>query len=304
VDAPEVDVLVVTWNTADLTAAALRRLLDAHHDARVRVLVHDNASSDATPAVLAERVPEAQVEVSPTNGGFAAGVNQLLARSRAPWLLVLNSDAWPDPGAVDRLVAVAREHPDAGMVVPRLESPTGDLELSTLPAPSVVTAWAVAADAHRWAPGWAEGRLLPGAWRHDRAREVDWAVGAAWLVRREAMEQTGPLDESLFMYGEDVEWCLRMRKAGWRIRFEPAAVVRHVGNASGATAYGGHDRTRAWVANDLLLFRRDRSALATRAYAAGRVAGARRAAAAATRRGDSDTADHWRAVASAYRSRG
>lgn len=297
---PEVDVLVVTWNTAELTAAALRRLLDTDQGARLRLLVHDNASGDGTPGVLAQRVPEADVEVAAGNLGFAAGVNRLLERSRAPWLLVLNSDAWPDPAVVARLVAVAEQHPSVGLVAPRLERPDGTLELSTAAAPSILTAWAAALGAERWAPRWADRRLLPGAWRHDVARDVDWAVGAAWLLRRAAVDAVGRLDESLFMYGEDVEWCRRLQRAGWRVRFEPSAVVRHVGNASGEQTYDGDARTRAWVGNDLRLFRRDASAVATLAYRLGRAVGARRAGRRAGRRGDSASAAHWHGVASAY----
>ncbi|MFP5220116.1 MAG: glycosyltransferase family 2 protein [Actinomycetes bacterium] len=301
---PHVDVLVVTWNTGAVTAAALRRLLDAEHGVVLRVLVHDNASADGTVAVLAEQVPEAEVVVDDVNRGFAAGVNALLARATAPWLLVLNSDAWPDPGAVDRLVEVALGDPGIGLVAPRLETPDGVLELSCLPAPSLATAWAAALGAERWAPRWSDRRLLPGAWCHDVPRDVDWAVGAAWLVRREAVESAGPMDTSLFMYGEDVEWCLRMRAAGWRLRFEPSAVVRHVGNASGSQAYSPHERARSWVRNDVLLFRRRSSRVATAAYVAARVVAARRTARARARGGDDGAAAHWRAVASGYLAAG
>src|SRR3954469_10556844 len=93
-----VDVGVVTWNTRDLTVEALRRLLDTDQGCDLRVLVHDNASSDGTPDAVRQRVPEALVEESPDNLGFAAGVNRLLGRSDAPWFLALNSDAWPKPG--------------------------------------------------------------------------------------------------------------------------------------------------------------------------------------------------------------
>lgn len=300
-DLPAVDVLVVTYNTADLTAAALRRLLDVDQGAALTVLVHDNASADGTAAVLAQRVPEARVEVGTDNLGFADGVNRLFARSTAPWLLVLNSDAWPDPGTVGRLVEVARKHPEAGIVAPRLESPDGVLEQSTHPTPSVLSAWSAALSADSWAPRWAAPWFPAATWGHDEPRDVDWAVGAAWLVRRAALEQTGPLDTTLFMYGEDVEWCLRMRDHGWTVRFDPSVLVRHVGDASGEQAYAGNARAQAWVRNDLLLYRR--RSKATSVYALGRAVGARRAARAAARRGNSEGAAHWRAVAAAYLTR-
>ncbi len=276
---PAVDVLVVTHGTAELTAEALRRLLDTEQGADLRVLVHDNASPDNTVAVLAARVPEAEVVASPVNAGFAAGVNALLARSTAPWLLVLNSDAWPAPGAVGALVEALQAHPRAGLAAPRLESPDGDLELSAFPFPSVLGAVraAMLREPHPFAPA-----------------DVDWVVGACWLLRREAVQ---PLDESLFMYGEDVDLCWKLRKAGWRVRYEPAALVVHVGNASGRAAYDDESRTRAWVRNDLRLY--PRWGRAPRLYRWVRVLGALRASRLAY---DEGTAAHWRAVARAYRT--
>src|SRR5437763_12989581 len=101
---PRVDVGVVTWNTRDLTVRALRSLLDSDQGCDVRLLVHDNASSDDTASALRAEVPESDVEVAADNLGFAAGVNRLIARSDAPWFMTLNSDAWPEPGAIRRLV--------------------------------------------------------------------------------------------------------------------------------------------------------------------------------------------------------
>src|SRR3954466_7559292 len=197
---PRVDVGVVTWNTADLTATALRRLLDSDQGCELRVLVHDNASADGTPDLLRERVPEADVEISPTNLGFAAAVNQLLSRSDAPWFLALNSDAWPRPGAVAAMVRVAERHPRAAAVAPRIERPDGSIEHSTHPFPSVGVALASAAGLKG---AWAERHTLHGAWAHDRERQVDWAVGAALLLRRNAVEQIGGRGGSLFLVAPD-----------------------------------------------------------------------------------------------------
>src|SRR4051794_30483126 len=132
---PRVDVGVVTWNTAELTATALRRLLDGDQGCELKVLVHDNASTDGTPDRLRERVPEADVEISPTNLGFAAGVNQLLSRSDAPWFLALNSDAWPRPGAVAAMVRAAERHPRAAPDPPRHRPHEGSHEPPPPPLP-------------------------------------------------------------------------------------------------------------------------------------------------------------------------
>jgi GT2 family glycosyltransferase len=253
---PQVDVGVVTWNTAELTTQALRRLLDTTQGCGLRLLVHDNASTDGTPEQLAHEVPEAEVEASNENLGFARAVNRLLARSTAPWFLALNSDAWPEPGAVASLVAAAEQHPKAAAVAPRLLRPDGTVEHSTHPFPSNGMALLDAFGGRRWLPhSYQEAWCLEGAWHHDRPRRVDWAVGAALLMRREAIEEIGGFDERFFMYVEDVEWCWRANTMGWEIRFEPAAVVRHVGGASGTRRFG--DARIALEAANLRTFTRD-----------------------------------------------
>lgn len=298
---PQVDVLVVSYRTPDLLARALRNLLDVDQGVDLRVLVHDNASGDGTVERLRDEVPEAEVEASAANLGFAAGVNAALRRSRAPWVLLLNSDAWPAPLAVRRLVDAAEAHPTAAAVAPRLERPDGTLEHSTHPFPSVPLAAALALGLTRLAGRRARERwLLEGSWHHDRPREVPWAVGAALLIRRAALDEVGGLDERFFMYAEDLEWCWRAAQAGWTIRFEPAAVVCHVGNASGRSAYGAR-RTEAYLHNTYRFLQATRGPAMVRTYRALSILGCHRNAVAARLRGDRPRAEHWRAVASAHR---
>ena len=292
---PIVDVVVVTFNTRDLTVGALRRLLDTDQGADLRVLVQDNASSDGTVAALAQVVPEADVVAGSSNLGFARGVNEALARSTAPWVLLLNSDAWPKPGAVARLVRTADSSPAAGLVVPRLERADGSLEHSTHPFPSLRIAALMAIGAPRWV---GRSRLrrwaIEGHWLHDAPRTVDWAVGAAWLVRREALDAVGGLDERYFMYVEDLEWCWRARRMGWQVRFEPEAVVVHVGNASGAAVFGS-ERTAAHLRNLLRFYRREHGMAAAAAYRALNTAGCLRGWARDRLVGNTARAAWWKA---------
>jgi GT2 family glycosyltransferase len=288
-DLPRVDVGVVTWNTRDLTVSALRRLLDTDQGADLRLLVHDNASADGTADAVREQVPEADVVSWPENLGFAAAVNHLVARAEAPWFLMLNSDAWPTPGAVGRMVEVAERHPRAAAVAPRLERPDGSLEHRTHPFPSVTVA---AASALPLRNAWAERHALHSAWQHDRERQVDWAVGAALLARRSALTEIGGLDESFFMYVEDLEWCHRAARHGWEIWFTPDAVVVHVGNASGEAKYGG-GRSAVWIANTYRFYRRHHSLPGTMAYRAANGLGAAMGAARALKRRDRQAARYW-----------
>jgi N-acetylglucosaminyl-diphospho-decaprenol L-rhamnosyltransferase len=288
-----VDVGVVTWNTAELSSTALRALLDTDQGCDLRVLVRDNASSDGTPDALSTAVPEAEIEAGRENLGFAAGMNRLIARSDAPWFFLLNSDAWPEPGAIGRLVAAAKSHPRAAAVAPRLVRPDGSLEHSTHPFPSLKVAAVSAFAGGRLTPEAGERMMLAGHWAHDRPRAVDWAVGAALLVRREAFDSVGHLDESFFMYVEDLEWCWRAARKGWEILFEPEAVVVHVGNASGAKRYGDR-RTETYMRNTYRFFRREHGPVAAGAYRALNLAGCALGFVRAKARRDADTAAYWR----------
>jgi GT2 family glycosyltransferase len=282
-----VDVVVVTWNTRDLTLTALKHLVQVEPDGRLHLVIQDNGSTDDTAAAIADAFPAADVEAGPTNIGFAAGVNRALRRTSAPWVLLLNSDAWPEPGGIEAMLDCAERHPRAAAVAPRLQRPDGGLEHSTWPFPSVRTAAAAART---------EGRFV---WAHDQERAVDWAVGAALLIRRAALDEIGPLDESYFMYGEDLDWCWRAHDAGWEVWLAPDAVVCHVGNASGERRFGGQ-RAAAWINNSIRVHRKHSPWPVTAAWqltnAVGALVGARRA----KRRGDPALASQWRGQARAW----
>jgi GT2 family glycosyltransferase len=293
---PLVDVGVVTWNTRDLTIKALRRLLDSDQGCDIRLLVRDNGSTDGTPEAIAEQVPEAELDAGPDNLGFAAGVNRLLAKSDAPWFVTLNSDAWPQPMALRRLVDSAIAHPRAAAVAPRLERPDGTLESSTYQLPSLGLSALLALGTRKRQARVGEDRMLEGPWRHDRPRAVGWAVGACLLFPRAAIEAVGPLDETFFMYAEDVEWCWRAGLRGWEIWFEPSAVVYHVGNASGEARFG-QARTATWMRNTYSVYRRHHGKWATAAYRGVNALGCIRNSVAARWNGDREAATGWRRAA-------
>lgn len=291
---PRVDVGVVTWNSADLSVRALRHLLDTDQGVDLTVLVHDNASSDGTVDAIRRAVPEADVVAGDQNLGFARAVNLLLARSDVPWFLALNSDAWPEPKAVATLVAAAAMHPRAALVVPRLLRPDDSTEHSVHPFPSFAVAFIDALGGRRWLPrSVLARRYLEGAWRGDHPEAVDWAVGAAWLLRRAAVDELGGLDERFFMYVEDLEWCARARAHGWEVWFEPGAVVRHVGNVSGVRRFGD-GRLALEAANLRVHLRESLGPQRAVAYRGLQATACLREAVGAIRRGDADDAAQWR----------
>jgi GT2 family glycosyltransferase len=284
----------VTWNTAALTADALRRLTDTDQGCDLRILVYDNASSDATADAIAAAVPQAEITRGETNAGFAAGMNALLSRSDAPWFFALNSDAWPGEGAIGQLVSAALSRPNSAIVAPKLVRPDGSIEHSAHPFPSLPLAFVDALGIRSVVPRrWAVQHCLEGAWRPDVARAVDWAVGAAWLMRRRAVEDVGYFDDRFFMYVEDLEWCWRANTRGWAVWYEPAALVHHVGNVSGSRRFG-RSRIAAEQANLRMLLPEILGARSARWYRRLETLAVARQYVAARISGDDDMAGRWR----------
>jgi GT2 family glycosyltransferase len=229
---------MLTWNTSDLTAEALRQMRASDQGVSYRLLLRDNASDDDTAGAASAAFPEAEIERGEANLGFAAGMNSLIRKTTAPYVLVLNGDAWLESGALRRMVDAAAGHADAGAVAPKLLRPDGSLEHSTWPFPALwLSALYATGLAHLLPPRLRERLMLSPNWRHDRSRYVDWAVGAALLCPGPLIREIGGFDEKYFMYGEDVELCWRLRDRSYRVWFESTATVRHVGGASAESLY-------------------------------------------------------------------
>jgi GT2 family glycosyltransferase len=223
----DVAVVVLTYNGLPWVERALESVRG--HE----TLVVDHGSVDGTLDLVRERFPEVRI-VEQANVGFGGGNNRGIAETEAPWILLLNSDAWfADEEGLARLVAFAEEHADAAVVGPRLRNTDGSLQRSVRGFP---TLWGLATEylfLRKLAPG---SRLMnplyAGGFDHETAREADYLYGACLLVRRAAVEEVGGLDEDFFMFSEETEWCWRFRAAGWSVVFAPVADVVHVGGAS------------------------------------------------------------------------
>ena len=217
-------IIILNWNTCALLRDCLRALGALPPD--WELIIVDNASTDGSADMVARDFPAVQLIRNPENLGFARANNQGLCLSQRQYVLLLNSDTVVKPGALTALVRFMDEHPKAGVVSPRLLCPDG------APQPYAFggdpTLWYLLRRGvnqllfHRYLHDWATGLV----------QEVDWVSGACMLVRREAIEQVGLLDENMFMYFEDNDWCLRMRKAGWKVYYNPQVEITHIGGQS------------------------------------------------------------------------
>jgi GT2 family glycosyltransferase len=223
---PDVSAVVVTYNGLPHVERALESV------AGLESVVVDHGSTDGTVELVRERFSEVRV-VEQENLGLAAGWNRGIRETSAPYVLVLNSDAWAVGDAPQRLARFAEGIPRAAWVAPRLLNPDGTLQPSVRGFP---TPWRLATEylfLRKLAP---RSRLLNAfygaGFRHDEVREVEFAKAAAFLIRREAFDEVGPFDEQFFLFSEETDWSYRARAAGWRTLFFPEAEVVHVGGAT------------------------------------------------------------------------
>jgi N-acetylglucosaminyl-diphospho-decaprenol L-rhamnosyltransferase len=200
--------------------------------AGLETVVVDNGSTDGTVAFVVDRFPAVKV-IEQENLGLAAAWNRGLEATRSDYVLILNADAWLTAGSCERLVAFAQSRPDAAIVGPRLLNPDGTLQRSVRGFP---TLWRLATEyffLRKIAPrSQVLNAFYAGGFDHDDVREADFVMGACMLVRREAVEQVGPLDEAFFLFSEETDWCYRFAQAGWKVLFYPGAECTHVGGAS------------------------------------------------------------------------
>ncbi len=239
-DRMDLGIVIVNYNTRDL----LRRCLEtvfASTGVALQVCVVDNDSRDGSAAMVSAEFPQVHLIANHENVGYPAANNQGLrwlgfaSGGEAPrYALLLNPDTEVPPDGFAKVLAYADAHPEVGVLGPKLVRPDGSLDLAcrrSFPSPEVAF--------YRMA---GLSRLFPKSRRFgrynltyldvDQTAEVDSVVGAFMLVRREAIDEAGLLDDTFFMYGEDLDWAFRIKEAGWKVVYYPAVTVLHVKRAS------------------------------------------------------------------------
>ena len=249
-------IVIVNYNTCDHLRECLSSVYASGGDFTCEVCVVDNSSCDPSCAMVQAEFPQARLIASPVNGGFAYGNNLALREygfgdpaSEAPrYALLLNPDTVVPPDALERMIGFMDAHADAGASGPKLVLADGSLDLAcrrSFPTPRVSFYRMVGLS--RLFPDHPELARYNLTYRDtNEEMEVDAVVGAFMVVRREAIHQVGLLDESYFMYGEDLDWAYRMQRAGWKTYYYPAVTVRHIKRAASRhSARAQHEFYRA-----------------------------------------------------------
>lgn len=228
---PALSVVVVSFEVREHLARCLTSLGQLPFAPHFETIVIDNGSRDGSAELVHTQFPGVRLICNQENLGFARANNQGLALARGRYLLLLNPDTEVDPETPDalaRLVSFMDEHPCAGACGPRLVYPDGTHQHSAFRFPSLLQVYLDLFPAHwRIMDSRLNGRYPRKKYLAGEPFQVDHPLGAALMVRREAAEQVGWLDQDYFIYVEEVDWCWRIRQAGWQIWCVPRAVIIH-----------------------------------------------------------------------------
>jgi N-acetylglucosaminyl-diphospho-decaprenol L-rhamnosyltransferase len=233
----DLSVIIVSMNCRGELAECLASVERARGGLAVETFVVDNASRDASAAMVAERFPQVRLVANKSNRGFAAANNQAVAMATGRNVLFLNPDTVVRPGALEVLVRTLDGDKTIGVCAPQLLNADGSIQKSSRREPTP------AALLHQYTP-LRLLRIFKGAYRRYKmgdfdfrtAADVEIVMGAAFCVPAQVLAEVGSLDERFFVYFEEMDFCRRVRKAGYRVRFEPGGQITHIGGVSAATA--------------------------------------------------------------------
>ena len=213
---PDVSVSLVNTNSRELLLACLESLPGA--GAGVEIVVLDNASEDGSAAAVAERFPDVRLIEQRHRAGFGANHNTVIRATTGRYVFVLNEDTTSDDWGLERMVAHLDANPRVAGLAPRLVYPDGRLQHSAWRFPTPARAVVGLVSLSRYTVAQSGGAKL---------RDIDWAMGAALLLRREALDEIGLFDEDFFIYSEEVDLQYRLHRAGWRVQYCPDVTVVH-----------------------------------------------------------------------------
>lgn len=224
----DISIVIVAWNAKRYLELCLESLLTAPTRRSMETIVVDNASSDGTSEMIATRFPWVKLIKSQDNLGFSRGNNVGIRQAQGRYVALVNPDVIVLPGCLDALADFLDQSPKVGNVGPRVLNPDMTLQSTCRRFP---TLWNNFCSAMGLGARFANSRLFAGEhmfyFPHDRTQAVDVLVGCFSFIRRQTFHDVGLLDEGLFMYGDDVDWCRRSWKAGWQVVFYPGARAIH-----------------------------------------------------------------------------
>jgi GT2 family glycosyltransferase len=230
-------IIIVNYNSTDALRTCLASIQSGNPHFRPNIWVWDNHSQD-NPGRIRKQFSEVHLTENKKNIGFGAAVNKGLVQSDAPYAMLLNPDTALSEGFIDKVLDYMSANPDIGILGPKITDSDGSLQESARAFPNGLTGlFGRKSLLSRLFPNntLTKKNLMAGAKSDKTMFEPDWVSGACMVVRKEAFEQVGPMDERFFMYWEDADWCRRMREQGWRVVYYPEVAVSHHAGRSSST---------------------------------------------------------------------
>ena len=230
---PDFSFIVVSWNAQAYLRQCLDSIVADSSGLDVEVIVVDNVSSDGSPEMVEAEYPWVAVVRNDANVGFARANNQGIAVSAAEYLCLVNSDVVIHPGCLAEMKRFLDAHPEIGLAGPKVLNSDGTLQLSCRDTPNLRSAlFRSLGPGHGLSPIVHVRRALHDRLGPRRGSRRGVLSGCCWFARREAVGEVGGLNEAFFMYGEDMDWCLRFNRSGWQVVFNPTPTITHYGGAS------------------------------------------------------------------------
>jgi GT2 family glycosyltransferase len=229
----DISVIIVNWNTRDILRDCLSSVFKQTQGTEFEVIVIDNGSSDSSIQMVKVEFPQVTVIANIENRGFAAANNQGVVIAKGRYVLLLNSDTIILDDVIKKTVLFADTHREAAVVGCRVLNPDMSLQPTCFMFPSVMNMLLSTTYLCKLFPkSYFFGREQMTWWDRSDVRDVDVVTGCFMLVRQQAIEQVGLMDERFFVYGEETDWCYRFKKAGWKVLFTPDAQIIHFGRQS------------------------------------------------------------------------
>jgi GT2 family glycosyltransferase len=260
IEQPDLSIIIVNWNSLELTSHALASLKEKAQGINYEVFVIDNGTTkDSSVDELPRRFPWIKFIANSDNLGFSKANNQGIRESRGRYVLLLNNDTIQIENALGESVKYMDAHPEVGAL--------GILHLNNDAEKTFQPSF------FNFPRPWSEILGLFGLKRHappappstlsPSEQDVDWICGSFLLMRRECLAQVGELDERFFIYDEDIDWCLQAHQAGWKVRYWPQAAMIHLGAAARPFM---KDKTFVHFRSHLSYIRKNQSQLAAALY--------------------------------------
>lgn len=236
--APDVSVIIVSWNARKFLLDCLKSLRNGNGiEKSIEIIVVDNASTDGSPEAVRKIYPCVKLICNEANRGFAAANNIGIEQSSGRYICLINSDIEVLGNCLEKLCDYMDSHPATGMLGPKILNADMTLQSSCRRFPSLWNNFCVAAGLNKI---FRDTELFSGEhmffFKHDKVSRVNVLVGCFLIVRREALEQVGNLDNRFFIYSEDIDWCKRFWTSGWEVVFFPDAHAIHFRGGSSSNA--------------------------------------------------------------------